>query len=93
VCPFQRDQRSIGKNLDVSKLEICARVKNFLSQAFKHYYIVIWSYMLLKNVLEIIPLLMPKTLIDQFVFVWGCEQCTTTSQFTHSIYYYLKDWG
>jgi hypothetical protein len=34
--------------------------------------------MLLEDVLEILPLLMPKTLIDQFVFVWGREQCIAT---------------
>ncbi len=35
---------------------------------------------------------MPKSLVDQFVFVWGHEQCTTiTNKLTHSIYYYLKD--
>ncbi len=48
--------------------------------------------MLLEDVLEILPMLMPKTFIDQFVFVQGREQCTTTtSQFTHIVYYYLKD--
>jgi hypothetical protein len=48
--------------------------------------------MLLKDVLENLPLLMPKTLINQFVFIWGCKQCiTTTGQFTHFVYYYLKD--
>jgi hypothetical protein len=48
--------------------------------------------MLLEDVLEILLLLMPKTFIDQFVFVWGREQCTTTtSQFTCLVYYYLKD--
>jgi hypothetical protein len=48
--------------------------------------------MLLEDVLEILPLLMPKTFIDQFVFVWGCGQCITTiGQFTHLVYYYLKD--
>ncbi len=48
--------------------------------------------MLLEDVLEILPLLMPKTFVDQFMFVWGHEQCiTTTSQFTHSNYNYLKD--
>jgi hypothetical protein len=47
--------------------------------------------MLLEDVLEILPLLMPKTFIDQFMFVWGCEQCTATSWFTHLVYYYLKD--
>jgi hypothetical protein len=73
-------------------LEICVGVQHFLSQAFEHFYIVIWSYMLLKDVFEIIPLLMPKTFIDQFVFVWGRGQCTITmSQFTDLVYYYLKD--
>jgi hypothetical protein len=48
--------------------------------------------MLLKNILQILPLLMPKSLVDQFVFVWGHEQCTTiTNMFTHLVYYYLKD--
>jgi len=46
--------------------------------------------MLLENAFEILPLLMPKTLINQFVFVWGHEQCIT-NQLTHSIYFYLKD--
>jgi hypothetical protein len=48
--------------------------------------------MLLKDVFKILPLLMPKTLVDQFVFIWGHEQCTTiTNHLTSSIYYYLKD--
>jgi hypothetical protein len=48
--------------------------------------------MLLKDVFEILLLLMPKTFIDQFVFVWGHEECTTTTgQLTCLIYYYLKD--
>jgi hypothetical protein len=59
-------------------LEIRVKVQDFLSQAFEHFYIVIWSCMLLEDVSEILPLLMPKTFVDQFVFVWGCEQCTTT---------------
>jgi hypothetical protein len=48
--------------------------------------------MLLKDVLEILPLLMPKTLIDQFVFVWGCEQyIITMGKLRRLVYYYLKD--
>jgi hypothetical protein len=35
--------------------------------------------MLLEDILEILPLLMPKTFIDQVVFVWGHEQCTATT--------------
>jgi hypothetical protein len=55
-CAFlQRDQQKTRKNLDVSKLEICAGVLDFLFQTFEHFYIVIWSCMLLKNVLEILP--------------------------------------
>jgi hypothetical protein len=34
--------------------------------------------MLLEDGFEILPLLMPKILIDQFVFAWGHEQCITT---------------
>jgi hypothetical protein len=45
----------------------------------EHFYIAIWSCMLLEDVLEILPLLMPKTLVDQFMFVWEHEQCTTTT--------------
>jgi len=74
------------------KLEICVRVWDFFFSTFEHFYIVIWSCMLFKDVLEILPLLMPKTFIDQFVCVWGCAQCTTTTcWFTHLVYYYLKD--
>jgi hypothetical protein len=40
--------------------------------------------MLLEDVLEILPLLMPKTLINQFVFVWGREQCTTQHVISHT---------
>jgi hypothetical protein len=48
--------------------------------------------MLLKDVFDILPLLMPKTLFNQFVFVSGCECCTATmGQFTRLVYYYLKD--
>jgi len=70
---FQGGQQKIRKNLDVSKLEIHVGVQNLLSQAFEHSYIVIWSCMLLKDVLEILPILMPKTLINQFMFVWRHE--------------------
>jgi hypothetical protein len=76
---LQGDQQKTGKNLNVSKLEIRVGIHDFLSRAFKHFYIAIWSFMLLKDVFEILPLLMLKTLINQFVFVWAHEQCTTTT--------------
>jgi hypothetical protein len=70
---FKRISERLGKKLNVSKLEICVGVHGFLSQAFLHFYIAICSCMLLEDVLEILPLLMPKTFINQFVFVWGHE--------------------
>jgi hypothetical protein len=88
---FQGDQWEIGKNLDVSKLEIRVGVQNFLVRAFKHLYFVIWSYLLLEDVLQILPMLMPKTLVDQFVFVWDVQCIITMGQLTRLVYYYLKD--
>jgi len=50
---------------------------------------MIWSCMLLENVMEVLHLLMPKKFVDQFLFIFGHEQCTgTLGQLT---YYYLKD--
>jgi hypothetical protein len=73
-CAFlQGDQWKTRKNLDIFKLEICARIHDFISQEFERFYIVIRPCMLLEDVLEIVPLLVPKILIGQFVFVWGCE--------------------
>ncbi len=69
-CAFlPRDQQKIRKNLNVSKLETCVGVQDFFFRAFEHFYIDIWLCMLLENVFEILLLLMPKTFIDQFVFV------------------------
>jgi hypothetical protein len=59
-------------------LEIHAKVHDFLSQAFEHFYIIIWSCTLLEDVLEILHLLIPKTFVNQFVFLWGREQCIAT---------------
>jgi hypothetical protein len=48
--------------------------------------------MLLEDVFKVLALLMPKSFINQFVFVWGCEQCVATmGQFTHINYHYIND--
>jgi len=48
--------------------------------------------MKLKDVLEVFPMLMPKTFVGRFVFNWGCEQCSKISYIiSPSSYYYLKD--
>jgi len=46
--------------------------------------------MLLEDAMHM--LLVPQAFVDQFVFIWGCEQCTgTLDQLTIGTYYYLKD--
>jgi hypothetical protein len=34
--------------------------------------------MLLEDVMQVFPLLMPQAFVDQFFNIWGCEQCTKT---------------
>jgi hypothetical protein len=64
-------------------LETKVGVQHFLAQAFKRFYIVVWPYMLIEDVMEIFILLLLQDFIDQFVFIWGREQCSMTlSQFT-----------
>jgi hypothetical protein len=37
-------------------------------------------------------MLMPKKFLDQFYFIWRCEQCSHTfGQITPRSYYYIKD--
>ncbi len=89
---LQGNRQKTRKSLDISKLEIHVRVHDFIFRTFEHFYIIIWLCILLENVLEKLPLLMPKTLVNQFVFVQGRDQCIIImGQFTHSVYYYLKD--
>jgi hypothetical protein len=62
-----------GKNVDQTKVEVRARVENFFSKAFQKFHITIWSCMKLEDVLEVLPMFMPESFSDQFVFIWGCE--------------------
>jgi hypothetical protein len=48
--------------------------------------------MKLEDVLEVFPMLMPKSFLDRFVFIWGHEQCSkTSSEISPKSHYYLKD--
>jgi hypothetical protein len=48
--------------------------------------------MKLEDVLEGFPMLIPKTFLERFVFIWGHEQCSKmSSQISYGSYYYLKD--
>jgi hypothetical protein len=73
MCCFTRQLHVRGSNIDVNKLESRVVMQHFLSQAFKKNYIAILSRMLLEDVMQVPPLLMPQAFVYQFVFIWGCE--------------------
>jgi hypothetical protein len=54
-------------------MEVKIGVEHFVSQAFKYFYIVILSSMKLGDVLEVLPMFMPETFLERFIFIWGCE--------------------
>jgi hypothetical protein len=58
-----------GRNIDRTKMEARARIQHFLIHAFKKFYIGIWSYMLIEDVMEILTLLLLQDFIDQFFFI------------------------
>jgi hypothetical protein len=48
--------------------------------------------MKLEDVLEVLPMLMPKNFMDEFIFIWGHEQCSKTiGEISLESYCYLKD--
>ncbi len=57
----QDNVRVFGRNIDKSKIEVRVIVEHFLANAFQKFYIIIWSCMKLKDVLEVLPMLMPKS--------------------------------
>ncbi len=78
--------------VDKTKVEVKARMEIFLNKGFQKFHIVIWSCMKLEDVLEVLPMFMLESFLDQFIFIWGCEQCSkTSSEISFGSYYYLKD--
>jgi hypothetical protein len=67
-----------GRNIDSIRMEIIVGVQHFLIHAFKKFYIAIWFCMLIEDVMEVLTLLLPHNFIEQFVFIWGHEQCSMT---------------
>ncbi len=81
-----------GRNIDNTKMEARIGIQHFLTHAFKKFYIGIWSCVLIDDVMEVLTLLLQQDFIDQFVFIWGREQCSMRlSQFIVGNYYCLKD--
>ncbi len=60
-----------GGNIDISKVKIRVEIQNFFFWTFKNMYIVILSCMLLENVMQVLPLLMPQVFVNQFFFHLG----------------------
>jgi hypothetical protein len=57
-----------GINIDLTKMEVRARVEHFLSTTFENFYIRIWSCMKLEDVLKVLPIFIPKN-------VFGINLC------------------
>jgi hypothetical protein len=73
-------------------MEVGARVEHFLFKVFNYFYIVIWFYMKLEDGLEVFPMFIPQNFLEQFVFIWGCKQCSKTFvAISSGSHYYLKD--
>jgi hypothetical protein len=83
---------SLEEMLTRPKWKLKLKWKIFFVKEFEKIYITIWSCMKRQDVLEVLPMLMPKKFMDQFVFIWGCEQCSKmVSQISLGSHYYLKD--
>lgn len=48
---LQEDCCVKGGNIDIIKMEVRAKLKKILSTTFNRFYIVIWSFMLLEDVM------------------------------------------
>ncbi len=81
-----------GEILTLAKWKQELKCNIVFFSTFKKFHIAIWFWMLLEDVMEIRPILMPQVFIDQFFFIWGQQQCSMTSnQLKVGTYYYLKD--
>jgi hypothetical protein len=58
------------------KVEVRIGVEDFLMKAFEKFYVAIWSYMKLRDVLGVLPMFMLENFVDESIFIWGREQCS-----------------
>jgi hypothetical protein len=66
---LQRNAKVFKRNVNKAKVEVRARVEDFLAKAFEKFYVAIWSCMKLKDVLEVLPMLMVEIFMDWFIFI------------------------
>jgi len=53
---LQGNAQVFGRNINKSKVEVRTGIKHFLSNVFLKFYIVIWSWMKLEDVLKVLPM-------------------------------------
>jgi hypothetical protein len=72
---LQGNARVFRRNVDKTKVEVKARMESFLmTKAFERFHVTkVWSCMKFEDVLEVLPMLIPKDFLSLFVFIWGCE--------------------
>jgi hypothetical protein len=59
-CHFTREKHVRGRNIDAIKVEARVRIQHFLICAFKKFYVGIWSFMLIEDVMEVLTLLLSQ---------------------------------
>ncbi len=64
LAVLKGNARMFGRNVDNTKMEVRIGMEDFLVKAFEKKYIAIWSCMKLKDVLEVLPMLMLENFVD-----------------------------
>jgi len=80
-------------NIDKSNVKAKIRVEYFHFITLKKFYVAIWSCMKLKDVFEILSLLMLKFCGPICVHLRKWTMCITFGKITIESFYYLKDWN
>jgi hypothetical protein len=64
IIILQGNAQMFGRNIDKNKVKVRARVKHFFAHAFENFYIIIWSCLKLKDVLEVLVMVISNTFVD-----------------------------
>jgi len=70
---YKGNARVFRKNVDKTKMEVRIGVEFFFNKSFQKFHIIIWSCMKFGDVLEVFPMFMLESFLDQFIFIWGHE--------------------
>ncbi len=61
---LERNVKVFGKNVNKTKVKVKVGMENFLNKTFQKFHIVVWYCVKLEDVLEVLPMLMPKSFLD-----------------------------